>query len=1331
MGSSQSKGPINVPALGRPFRLGMLYDCLNEKLIHGITLWDNDYLQHHLVSQPQVSANFKIHTEESIADKANALDINASLKLSILGGLVEVSGSAKYLNDRKSSNNTVRVSMHYKCTTKFEEITMEHMDKGKIMHHDVFEYGIATHVVIGIKYGGQAFFVFEKQFSERETQKNVHGDLHDAIKALPGIASLDSTENLKDKVDGFEFIFYGDCIPPTNPTTYLDAVKLYKDLPKLMGKAKNSVPMHVWLYPLEKLDSKAAKLVREISFTLVDRTEKTLEQLQSLEIRCKDLAGSEPCQKFHVIRKTINNFQEMIEEYKFTFQKQIMQVLPNIRRGGSYEVVLEDIIEKRKTSPFDHRHLSNWMEEAEALVRVAGTYVSSMSEIHFAHSPGVFSATIFNPSNRYIVCFTMRFVKKSKLLTAMQSYLRRIKDADYNCDGENVSKDYLYDALADTIVQNARQFKEFAAANTGSSGTCFIVHEDKKELENPGGFIFLYKDGKLMDRNFKPPSKPGRPTFVDSTHDSIQLKWKVPDQGVSIITYYVVSYKQSNDSETDWTTVSTSNKKCSFTANDLKIASVYLFQVKAVCEAGVSRASVESEPMTTGPTCPPSKPEVKLAAGLVIGVKWNSPDIIAENVDIKVYDVQYCMMDTTAETGHIEVDKMIWCDMMPVLHNTPEAEHKAINNKIYMYRVRADCGDAGQSKYSPTSEAICLNISQEIKNENILLNSRLVYTGSPSVYALNLEEVVKIESEKIHKYEFGNRNRNKPTIDKVIMLVGATGAGKSTFINGLINYVFGVKWEDRYRFKLVHEDFKTTQATSQTTSITSYTIHHQNGFQVPYTLTIIDTPGIGDTSGISRDKEITKQIRSFYSTKGICGIDHIDAIGFVAQAALARLTPTQKYIFDSILSLLGKDIADNIFILVTFADGQKPPVMVGIKEAQLPYKGYYKFNNSALFAQNRADGEVPEDEEKDEEEEEGGGFDNMFWQMGTKSFKQFCTKLAAIEPKSLLLTKDVLDEHKTMSDKDTREDMVDQVNEMYDNMARDIDLPEIPGGMPKDMMLEYFRMKFEAEAENKNSHLETYIVGIQSGIQTGLNKLEQLKKEDELLRQYQKDIDMNKEFKYRVEEEKAVYEEIPTGTYITNCMTCNRTCHYPCGIPDDDSKSLCSAMSDNNCQVCANQCHWSMHKNMTYQIVIERHTVEKNSEDLKKRYEDAKGAKMSAQQIMNNISEEFEDVQFKVLELTEDIRKSLNRLQEIALLPNPLSSVEYIDILIQNTKDEAKPGWLETVKQLNNLRENAKLLKNVKKKNYDPFQQYISIEHTLPRREKQGRMGRLKSWLGV
>ncbi|CAL8366266.1 unnamed protein product [Boreogadus saida] len=183
------------------------------------------------------------------------------------------------------------------------------------------------------------------------------------------------------------------------------------------------------------------------------------------------------------------------------------------------------------------------------------------------------------------------------------------------------------------------------------------------------------------------------------------------------------------------------------------------------------------------------------------------------------------------------------------------------------------------------------------------------------------------------------------------MVLGATGAGKSTLINRMINYIMGVTWDDTFRFKLVDEDTNKYQAYSQTSEVTVYKLNHREGFQIDYSLTIVDTPGFGHTGGKDKDLLIVPKLQRLFSAKH--GVSEIDAICFVAQASLARLTESQKHVFNSMLNIFGKDVAENIRILVTFSDGTKPPVLEAIKEAEVPWSQdedgspiHFKFNNS-------------------------------------------------------------------------------------------------------------------------------------------------------------------------------------------------------------------------------------------------------------------------------------------------------------------------------------------------------------------------------------------------
>ena len=163
------------------------------------------------------------------------------------------------------------------------------------------------------------------------------------------------------------------------------------------------------------------------------------------------------------------------------------------------------------------------------------------------------------------------------------------------------------------------------------------------------------------------------------------------------------------------------------------------------------------------------------------------------------------------------------------------------------------------------------NVKMKLRNN--LLNQSVINTNLDDfvIYKLQLHHISRNRNTRIQKFEFGKSKLGAyPKNEKVIMILGATGSGKTTLINSMINYVFGIEYEDKYRFKLVTEDSDGggNQAFSQTSYITAYTIHHQKGFKVDHTLTIIDTPGFGHTRGIQRDTEITKQIHDFFTITG-------------------------------------------------------------------------------------------------------------------------------------------------------------------------------------------------------------------------------------------------------------------------------------------------------------------------------------------------------------------------------------------------------------------------------------------------------------------------------
>lgn len=53
------------------------------------------------------------------------------------------------------------------------------------------------------------------------------------------------------------------------------------------------------------------------------------------------------------------------------------------------------------------------------------------------------------------------------------------------------------------------------------------------------------------------------------------------------------------------------------------------------------------------------------------------------------------------------------------------------------------------------------------------------------------------------------------------MLVGATGSGKSTLVDGIVNYVMGVSFDDPYRFTLIQLENEENNMENQVQLLTN------------------------------------------------------------------------------------------------------------------------------------------------------------------------------------------------------------------------------------------------------------------------------------------------------------------------------------------------------------------------------------------------------------------------------------------------------------------------------------------------------------------------------
>uniref|UniRef100_A0A669F5W4 Uncharacterized protein n=1 Tax=Oreochromis niloticus TaxID=8128 RepID=A0A669F5W4_ORENI len=417
---------MEVAALGRPFTLGMLYDARSDRLIPG-----KMGLAKLLFKLSPTQVLVFVSASDSTENKSSQLDVNASLKASLMSGLIEVEGSAKYLNDKKKSHHQSRVTLQYKATTKFKQLMLT-PDETKNTQEAEDVKNLATHVVTGILYGANAFFVFDSEKLDDSSIQVIEGSMQAVIeKILKGKGKVDIKLSHEEKAvtDKFTCKFYGDFILESNPGTFEDAVKTYIQLPKLLGEnSKNCVPLKVTLMPLKKLHPEAAAMKKEICARLVRKVEDALQDLDNMEIRCNDLLEDRVVRSFPQIQEKLSRLKKLCIDFRSSLQQKMAKKLPSIRAGEEDEQELAKVLDDRDKSPFSQERLTKWIKDEEREVTIIRYFVDMMEGTKIISDQSELDREVFKPGVEEVLCFVFTSLKSTDpYLQNMSDYLEKKK----------------------------------------------------------------------------------------------------------------------------------------------------------------------------------------------------------------------------------------------------------------------------------------------------------------------------------------------------------------------------------------------------------------------------------------------------------------------------------------------------------------------------------------------------------------------------------------------------------------------------------------------------------------------------------------------------------------------------------------------------------------------------------------------------------------------------------------------------------------------------------------------------------------------------------------
>lgn len=307
--------PIELAAVGRTASLGELYDARTDKFLR-MSLIHGNYSSLIKTTDKRFS-NLKYLKLNTLDEKLEHLNVQAGFKLSVLFGIVEVSGSGKFISNKQHSSRSAKVSVANFVTTKFDNIDMSDPDILKFINLDVLQKIDATHVVVGIEWGGNVVVSVEDFNLENQDKQTVQGSLGGKLEFFVGSIGVNGEVNLNEdelkQFSQFSFELYGDVLPDQLPTTIVEAIVLMKTVPKLLidgndGKGNAALLYTMLPIPLLRellsLQAEMNSLVASIDGSTINSCIKLLEEMDVDQLKIKDLLLE------------VNNFQSFISKEK-------------------------------------------------------------------------------------------------------------------------------------------------------------------------------------------------------------------------------------------------------------------------------------------------------------------------------------------------------------------------------------------------------------------------------------------------------------------------------------------------------------------------------------------------------------------------------------------------------------------------------------------------------------------------------------------------------------------------------------------------------------------------------------------------------------------------------------------------------------------------------------------------------------------------------------------------------------------------------------------------------------------------------------------------------
>ncbi|XP_038059627.1 uncharacterized protein LOC119730696 [Patiria miniata] len=330
---------------------------------------------------------------DNLQEKYNKLNVEAELQVSLMAGLIRLSGSGSYLGEERKSARAQSMSLIYKLRTVNEEIMLR-QNKNKIdleiLSPSTRQTVNATHVVVAIDWGAVCTVTCEYETKEDENVTEVKGALSAELKKIKGVVDAKGStkasydDKNKENHKTFTFKCKADVLARGKdlPVTFEGAVELARNLPSLVkgtNKGKG-VQLLYMLMPLNDVVNICRLQIQlQIEYTsinddIIKKCAQVVEGITNKRQSLYDIQNDLHASAEYVAEGSLGRIDEILNKFivqESGFKSELQDLVKKVRSGILDVSKIEAFLDKELSGAFSisryNDHIRGFQKELNKL----------------------------------------------------------------------------------------------------------------------------------------------------------------------------------------------------------------------------------------------------------------------------------------------------------------------------------------------------------------------------------------------------------------------------------------------------------------------------------------------------------------------------------------------------------------------------------------------------------------------------------------------------------------------------------------------------------------------------------------------------------------------------------------------------------------------------------------------------------------------------------------------------------------------------------------------------------------------------------------------------